>query len=322
LQLNAYGLARAGQVAGLVGKHQAIRKRKPYGKRVVQSPKIMSWFFDAVPYVLAGGAILLGAFEIVKDWKEYKTAWLRMSVSVVFIIVATLAIASLRHDNQEKREAKNKADSDMKALQSKADAATQAQAENTRMYVESFTKMSGQISDLKAEVKTEALQKRLAAVQADLLKTQKAMEPGPRAELTFTFAPYSNPAPPGVPTLVKEVTAPLNSDGSIHIEFSIVNITDVDAIDNAINLVICEQCKYAKEPVNFEKIPGFGEEIRFLKVTVHAKEALQTTSLDIIPPARAGVTNIEVGFMYRCRTCVLHTGKAPGTTGIIHIVRP
>ncbi len=161
----------------------------------------MTWFFDAVPYLLAGGAILLGAFEIVKDWKEYKTAWLRMSVSVVFIIVAALSIASLQHDNHEKKNARNKADSDMKALQSKADAATQAQAENTKMYLESFTKMSGQISDLKAEVKTEALQKRLAAVQAELLKTQKEMEPGPKAELTFTFAPYPNPTPPKVPLL-------------------------------------------------------------------------------------------------------------------------
>ena len=102
----------------------------------------MTWFFDAVPYLLAGGAILLGAFEIVKDWKEYKTAWLRMSVSVVFITVAALSIASLQHDNHEKKNARNKADSDMKALQSKADAATQAQAENTKMYLESFTKMS------------------------------------------------------------------------------------------------------------------------------------------------------------------------------------
>jgi len=52
---------------------------------------------------------------------------------------------------------------------------------------------------------------------------------------------------------------PLNSDGTIHVEFSIVNLTPVDAIDNVIDLRICDQCKYAKEPVGFVKLPGYGE---------------------------------------------------------------
>jgi len=91
-----------------------------------------------------------------------------------------LSLVGLYHDGQEKKVAERKADGDMRVLQSKADEASHAQAENTKMYVESFAKMSSQIGDLKAEVKTEALQKRLAAVQAELLRTQKAMAPGPK----------------------------------------------------------------------------------------------------------------------------------------------
>jgi hypothetical protein len=33
----------------------------------------MSWFFNVVPYILALGTISLGAFEIIKDWKEYRS---------------------------------------------------------------------------------------------------------------------------------------------------------------------------------------------------------------------------------------------------------
>ncbi len=113
---------------------------------------------------------------------------------------------------------------------------------------------------------------------------------------------------------------PLNSEGSVHVEFAILNMTAVDAIDNVINLIICDRCKYAREPVGFSKLPGFSEATRFLGVTIHAKEAFQTTSLDIIPPA--GTENIEVGFTYRCHACVLHLGVNPNTAGIIHIVRP
>jgi hypothetical protein len=281
----------------------------------------MSWFFDAVPYILAGGTILLGAFEIVKDWKEYKTSWLRMAVSVVFIVVAALSIAALRHDNQLKRTAELKADSDMKALQSKADAAGQAQADNTKMYVESFTKMSGQISDLNAEVKTEALQKKLAAVQAELLKTQKAMAPGPKAELAFTFMPFDILSSPQKPILRRDVTLQLQSDGSIHTEFRIVNPTSTDAVDVALNLHICDGCKFAKEPITFSSLTGMQDWVRFAHIPdLHALEVTNTINLDIIPPA--GASQIPVGLSYRCSTCVVQPGASPAMTGIIHIKSP
>jgi hypothetical protein len=281
----------------------------------------MSRFFDVVPYILAAGAILLGAFEIVKDWKEYKTSWLRMSVSLVFIAVAALSIVSLRHDSQEKKEDKNKAEGEMKALQAKADTANQAQTENTKMYVESFTKMSGQISDLKTEVKTEALQKKLDAVQAELLENRKAMAPGAKAELTFTFVPYYNPPTPNLPTPVKDVTVPLQSDGSIHVEFSVLNLTAVDAMGAEADFYICDGCKYAKEQAVFRKLPHVKETVRLLNLhDLHALQATESLGLDIVPPS--GGTEITIGFSYRCHTCALHIGMTPEATGTVHIERP
>jgi hypothetical protein len=221
----------------------------------------MSWSFAVIPYLLAIGTVALGAFEIIKDWSDYEESRLKIAVASVFIVVAALSLIGLYHDSQEKTAAK----ADMKALQAKADAAIQAQADNTKMYVESFKDMSGQIGDLKAEVKTEALQKKLAAVQAELLKTQKAMAPGPKAELTFTFVPFDNPPPPAHATPTKEVTLPLNSDGSVHVEFSILNMTEVDATQVEINLAICDQCKFAKEPDGLTKLPGLKDPVRYLK---------------------------------------------------------
>jgi len=281
----------------------------------------MSRIFEIVPYILALGTIALGAFEIAKNWKEYKSSWLRISVSVVFMVVAALSIASLYHDSQEKKETKNKAEGDMKSLQSEVKTANQAQEDNTRLFLDSFRKMSTQVSDLKADVKTEELQKRLAGVQAELLKNQEAMAPGPKAELIFSFVPFYNPPSPGTPTPTKEVTVHPNSYGSVHVEFAIANPTKVDAIDAAIDLQICEQCRYAKEPLNFTRLRGMGEGTRYVNFSdLHALEASEAFNLDVIPPA--GVTLMTVGFGYRCRTCTLHTGLSPETTGTIHIQRP
>jgi hypothetical protein len=282
----------------------------------------MFWLFDLVPYILAIGTILLGAFEIVKDWGEYRALWLRIAVSLVFMVVASLSLASLHHDKQEKKDDKIKADGEMKTLQGKVDAANQAQVNNTKLYVDSFQKMSEQISDLKSEVKTEALQKKLAAVQTELQNTQKAMAPGPKAELTFTFVPFSNPAPPAYATPKKEVTVPLNSDGSIHVEFSIMNMTGVDALQVELNLVICDQCKFAKEPSGpLTKLPGLKDTIRYLNIpNLEAQEAFQTISLDIIP--EPGITEMPIAFTYRCHTCPVHPGNSPETSGVVHIQRP
>jgi hypothetical protein len=277
----------------------------------------MSWFFDFVPYILAIGTILLGAFEIVKDWKEYKTSWLRISVFVVFIVVAALSIASLRHDNQEKKDAKLKADGEMKTLQGKVDTANQAQKDNTKLFVDSFKEMSGKVSELKSEVKTEALQKKLEAVQTEL---QKSMAP-PKAELSLTFVPYYNPPSPQMPTLTKEVTLPLQSDGSVHVEFAILNLTKVDAIDTEADFYICDECKYAKETPLFTKIANVRDVIRLLVIQdLHALQSTQTLSLDIVPPPTGNA--FTIGFSYRCRTCVLHVGITPEAGGTVHVARP
>lgn len=282
----------------------------------------MPRFFDVAPYILAIGAIALGAFEIIKDWKDYASRRLRISVALVFIVVAAVSIASLRHDNTEKEKTAKKAEADMKTLQGKVDTANQAQKDNTKLFLDSMGKMSDQVSGLKTEVKTEALQKKLAAVQTELLNTQKAMAPGPKAVLTFTFVPFDNPLAPKMPTPAKDVTVPLQSDGSVHVEFSILNLTSVDATEAEADLYICDECKYAKEPAAVLRKHPYGREtVRTLDLhDLHALQVTESLGLDIIPPPR--VTKFTIGFSYRCLTCALHIGFTPESTGTVHIERP
>jgi hypothetical protein len=277
----------------------------------------MSWFFNVAPYVLAFGAIALGAFEITKDWKEYESKWLRMAVALVFVIVAVVSVVSLYHDNQDKMKAEQRAETNATTLQAKVDAANQAQTANTKLFVDSLKKMSGEVSDLKTEVKTEALQKKLASVQADLQKTQTALAPGPKSELAFTFVPYVNP-PFGQPLKpVIETTLPQDQDGSIHVEFTVWNPTDVDAIEVDVNVHVCDECKFAREPAGLTRLAGLDERTRFLFLKrQHAREAYHTIAIDVIPPPLTD--SFYVGFDYRCSNCVI----SEALKGLVNIARP
>jgi hypothetical protein len=143
----------------------------------------MSRFFDAVPYILAVATIVLGFLQIIKEWEDYeKKRRLRITILVVLIIVGALTLVSLRLDESTRLAEKVKAEGDVRDLKGKVEEASKSQKDNTGMFLESLGKMSKEVEDLKGEVKTEALQKKLASVQTDLQKTQKALAPGPKAE--------------------------------------------------------------------------------------------------------------------------------------------
>jgi hypothetical protein len=280
----------------------------------------MSRLLNSIPYLLASGTILLGIFQLIKEWDEYdklRFRWLRRAALAVLILIAALTFVSLHHDDKTRTEEKSKAEGDIRDLKGKVQSANDAQRDNTKLFVDSFGAMSKEVSNLKAEVKTEALQKKLATVEAELQKTQKAMAPGPKAELAFTFMPFINPSTTSsAPAVaVTNIDLPMNLDGSMHIEGAVMNLTSVDAADIDLNLLICDLCKYLKEPPNFTKLTGFPDNLRQLKVPhVQALTAALPITLDITPPPN--VTSFTVGFTYRCTTCIV-TKKA--SLGTVHI---
>jgi hypothetical protein len=279
----------------------------------------MSSLLNLVPYVLAGLTILLGIFQLIKEWDEYdklRFPWLRRAALAVLILIAALTFVSLHLDSNEKEKQRSKSEADIRELKGKVEEASKSQKDNTDMFLGSLGKMSKEVSDLRTEVKTEALQKRLASVQADLQKTQKALAPSPKAELEFTFLPFNNP-PSDSSVFAGPVTdtdLPMNADGSVHIEGGALNMTSVDAASVDLNIQICDLCKYAKEPANTIKLKGFPDTIRELSVPhVQGMQVFTPITLDIIPPPNA--SNFTVGFNYRCSTCVV-TSKA--SVGMSH----
>jgi hypothetical protein len=276
----------------------------------------MSRFFNAVPYVLAIGTIVLGFLQLVKEWGEYKDKrWLRIAVLVVLMVVSGLTLVGLRLDDQSRQAEKLKSEGDIRDLKGEVEAASKSQKDNTASFLDSVGKMSKEVADLKNGIKTEALRKQLASVQADLKQTLTH----PKAELNFTFLPFKNPrAGSGVqPELVTGTTLPLNVDGSVHIEFVIVNNTQTEAANIDVNIILCAGCRYAKEPQGTTTDPAQPETTRLLNIPrIEAMQISRTIVLDVTPPV--GVSSFEVGFGYRCSTCLLQQDMQ-GSGGTVHI---
>jgi hypothetical protein len=268
-------------------------------------------------YALPILAALVAVFQLAKDWSAHQTHWRRGSVIALIVLLTIGSTVNVYYTSKRIADQRAKDHDQITGLKTAVDTANQNQQANTKQFIDAFGKLGQKVSDLQTQVTTEALQKKLASVQAELQNTQKALAPGPRAEVSFSFAPFPN-TPFGQPiVLVTDKTLPLNVDGSVHVDFDIVNTTDVDAVDVEINFQICNQCKYAKEPDGLSKLPGLMETQRYLYLhDLLAKMAYKTLSVDVIPPPL--VQSFFVGIEYRCHTCVI-THKPLG--GVVHISR-
>jgi hypothetical protein len=266
----------------------------------------MAKLLSLVPYILAI-VILIGAIvEFSKDSDKYKNSRLKTTALVVLFLGSILSLISLYQDNREKENSRQ----EIKRLEGKADEANDAQRDNTKLFMNSFNALHQEVSDLQTQVKTDALQKKadalqkkLTSVQDDLEATQKALAPGPKAILAFTFWPFNNPPLPQRVALSTDARFPTNDDGSYHIEFTVVNLTDVDALEGEFTLVICDLCKFAKEPPGFSRLPGQKDTERYQKFDrILPVTALAVMTADVTAP---DIPVFNVGIYYRCRTCVV-----------------
>jgi hypothetical protein len=280
----------------------------------------MHLFVSLLPYFLALATIAAAAIDLYQKRKEYKNKRLRQAVIILFIATGVLTIFALHHDNAEKEADKQKAENANNALQAKVDSANNAQRDNTALFLKQFKAISDDVGNLKTQIRTDALQKKLESVQTELLNTQKAMAPGPKATLDFSFVPFESRS--GIHGMVprKSIELPVSADGSVHVDFSILNVTDVHAKSAQITLIICDQCKFAKEVGIYasiggqpgvkmlEKAPGEPDTHRHLFLDgLSAAGYLPTMHADIIPPSTA--TQFDLGIGYACETCVVGGGS-------------
>jgi hypothetical protein len=288
-------------------------------------PNMVTWFFSAIPYIFLIATITAGGVDLYRKREELKSRWQRTVVVVLFILVGILSLLSLYHDNREKQQAGQKAEQEIQGLNEKLDLANTAQQtaiqdqrENTKIFADQFQKLSDELGDLKTQVKTEALQKKLVTVQTELEKTQKALAPGPKARLQFTFVPFVNPPNPKDAVLITDVTLPVSKDGIVHIEFNVVNLSDADAVDGDVVFQIPDKCKFAKEPEGLIRVRGAPDTQRDMAFRYINRMSMPANmAVDVIVPAEWQF--FAVGITYRCRTCVLNTDLMYGT---IHLNRP
>ncbi len=272
---------------------------------------MISWFVSVIPYLSIVATIVLGFLTLRKEWGEYKNQWLRIAVGCVLIALGVLSGVSLYLDSEEKKEARE----NIKGLEGKVTAANDAQRENTKLFLDSLSKLSAEVSKLQTEVKTETLQKKLATVEAELQKTQQALAPPPKAALTFSFYPFLNP-PSHASMPITEMKLPILADGNVRIEFAVVNLTDVDALDGHLNFIICKGCKFAKELAGFRQLEGQPETQRHRTFQrISARSEVTMTAEIAVPPAAEG---IEVALNYRCRTCII---PKENSTGRVYFIR-
>jgi hypothetical protein len=183
-----------------------------------------------------------------------------------------------------------------------------------------FGKLGKEMSDLQTQVKTEGLEKRLAHMQTELQNTQRALAPAPKAKLAFSFFPFDFGSI-GVrpPALSKDVTVTAHDDNKVDVEISVLNMTDVDALDGEYTILICDDCKYANQPNGFVKGEGRPDKERYISFSrIPAKAQFGFVKLSLEVPPK--FSNIPIGITYRCRTCEVPVSMED-LMGTVHVIR-
>ena len=248
--------------------------------------------------------------EVWKDWNERgvrkrRFRWWKLVLTVLGFPIGVLLVCLTYRET-------SKTESDSRAQIQRLQSAVETQIRNNdTQYERNQTELhniGGQLIELKTQVATEELRKKITALQDQLAKS---LAPAPKASLTFSFYPIGvsgdNTSVP-----VTDVILPVASDGTVRVDFVIINMTSIDALEGDINLQICDDCKFAKPPDGFSRLAGQSDrEMNMPFQHVLAKSMLPERSVDIVaPPAK--YSNFWMGINYRCRTCVIDTAVSHG----------
>lgn len=268
-------------------------------------------FGEFLPYAQITCSLILwiGILRL-KDWAAYRTHRARYSLMAVAVLSTILAGLNQAHERQESTKRAQVLEGLVTGLQQVKDQAGTNAGDNDK----SLRAVSDELKDFKDKVKPDKISAEMSGLRSAM---DKVLHP-PQATVLFTFLPFPDPVVLGGPVIpVRDITLPLNPDGSVHVRFTFANNTDVGAETLQVSLFICGSCKFAKEPEGFTRIAGSPEtERNYIYGDAPARGHYAELAADIIPPLN--VTAFEIRVRYRCKTCIL---EANGTTGTIHIQR-
>jgi flagellar biosynthesis protein FliQ len=266
--------------------------------------------------VLFPSLIALGTI-VFKDWSNYKPKGIRWVLITLVLLAAAGGVYYQSTQNAEKISASALNQANIDGLKGQIASAQQAQTNNTKEFLSSLGELSNKIADLQAKATNEQLKKELAKVQTELQNTRKDLVQ-PKATLTFTFTPYRRPtAAESEFVPVTETTLPLNTDGSVHIQFSVMNYTNATAQDGELVFQICDGCKFLNDPTGFRSIAGQSATERNMSFDrILPLTSIPLVTVDVIPPANTD--RFLVTLAYRCKTCTLIQYSPPA---LVHIIR-
>ena len=232
---------------------------------------------------MVGTAVLAIVNLFGKEWDGYKKGFKHIALAL-YVFLAVVGVVSLHVERSERTKEQG-------ALEGKLSAAST-----------SIDKLTDTVNGLEAKVATEPLRKELTIVKEQLQNTQRALAPGPKAKLVFTFVPYERPDL-GTPLKPKvEIAKIVGEDRTIHITMSGMNVTGVDAIETSVTVRICSTCKFFSEPAGFIKATGGLDTDRDRRLgTASAFALIEDFSFDVIAPSEYNA--IVIHLFYRCQTC-------------------
>lgn len=254
-------------------------------------------------YILNLATIALAAFTLAKDWKAHQNHWRRGAIIFFIVVLGGASLVNTHFSNKKAVGQQQDAIKDQKeiaGLKTAVETANKAQETNTKLFIQSFTSLNGQLNGLQTKIENAGLQKESDQLRAALASNIKALNP-PQAELTATLGDVTD-------TLqnldVKTRSVPMAADGSVAFAITVANTSDVQAKNGAIFLRTCVVCTYAEEPARFTKITGAAETDRQMVFEELPARAGFRELVKIKPPWGSHVLAVEVRI--RCENCTVH----------------
>ena len=151
--------------------------------------------------------------------------------------------------------------------------------------------MNDRVAALKKDIATEELRQELAAVQHDI---DKYIASNPKVKLEIGLWDEQS-------QLKSEIYAPTEGD-RVKFSISMFNPTSTYARNVEVWLFICDQCKYAAEPVASSRLQGTGERQRYWRgINLGPHVAWEKQTIEIEVPRPYG--RLLVRMQYSCENC-------------------
>lgn len=263
------------------------------------------WWSIAALFLTSLGAItsLLKEKTDEQPERERKRKRIRNVLAVMTGLGFTLGVVQGYRSDVDKKtnETKHKQERDTDAQRIAGlnqSIETQIQNNETQYsrHQQELHRLQDQLSELRKDVATQELRRRMAKLQQQL---DKELSPKPKAKLDFTF--FQPGA--GEREVVSNVYAPVEAN-VVRFSFSIVNNSNVNAPDVIVWLRICDLCKFHTEPELSVHVPGAPDFERLYRgINLPPQVQWQKLGVEVeIPPK---YQRMAVYGKYRCESCEL-----------------